>query len=103
MRPTSVSVTGVGASSPIPVNWRAENFGVSVAVENPSGNTFTVQHTFSDIYNVPQGSWEWHNHDSLAAQTGTRVDGNYAFPVMAVRINVTLGAGVVTLTLIHNN
>ena len=103
MRPKSVSVTGVADSNPIPMDWRAENFGVSIGVSNPSGNTFTVQHTFDDIYNVAAGSWVWHDHDSMAASTATSLDGNYAFPIRAVRIRSTVGAGVVTMTLISNS
>lgn len=102
MRPTSVTVSSQTTSAPIPVNWRAKNFGLSVFVDVTGTNTSTVQHTFDNIYD-PAVTPTWMDHASLAAMTADE-DGNYAFPVRAVRLNVTAWtSGSATMTLIHND
>ena len=65
-------------------------FGVAVT----GTVTFTVQHTFDDVFaaGFVAASATWHNHPTVAGSTAT-ADGNYAFPVRAVRINQTVGSG----------
>lgn len=87
----TVAKTGTGQSDTtkvLPANPFNIGFGVVV-----SGTvTYTVQHTFNGI--------DYFDHEFVAAAT-TNQDGNYAFPVAGVRINVTAGTGTVTLTAIQ--
>lgn len=63
--------------------------------------TFTVQHTFDNViatgfnYNTST----WFNHSVIAAKT-TNQDGNYNFPVQAIKLILT-AAGSVTMTLLQ--
>lgn len=86
-----VSVTGVGQSDavrPLPGNPFNVGFGVVV-----SGTvTYTVQHTFDGV--------NWFNHDAVADAVDNQ-DGNYAYPVAGIRVNVTAGTGSATLTSIQ--
>lgn len=106
-RPQSVTMTGDGNSATIPINWRGGNsgFGVSLAGIVAGGSTLTwkVQHTLDDIYAVTAagGTINWLDHASLTGKTAS-ADGNYAFPIRAVRLVVSgFAAGSVTLTIIE--
>lgn len=71
---------------------------------NRTSGTFTVQHTFDDVlatsYDYGASGNTWYSHAVVAAQTAS-IDGNYAFPVRAVRFIVT-AAGTVATTLIQS-
>jgi hypothetical protein len=73
-------------------------FGVSVT----GTVSYTVQHTFDDVFakNFNPATATWFNHEDLVSQT-TNQDGNYAFPVRAIRLNVGSSTGTVTITLIQ--
>jgi hypothetical protein len=103
MRPTKVTVTNVGVSNPIPMDQYLTPFNVGLGAVIVSGTpTYSVQHTFDNVfdpsYNPSTGTW--FNQPDMTAQT-TSVDGNYAFPVSAIRLNVTAGTGVVALTVLQ--
>jgi hypothetical protein len=102
-RPTSVTVSSQASSATIPVNWRAKNFGISVLCVVPSGTlTYKVQHTGDDIYD-PAVTPVWKDHATLTGKTAS-ADGNYDFPVRAVRLTVTAYTdGSVTMTLIQKD
>ena len=58
---------------------------------------YTVQHTFDS----PDAAFvTWFNHPTIASQIAS-ADGNYAFPVTAIRVTVNSGAGSVTLKLVQ--
>lgn len=101
-RVSKVSVSSVAASSPIVIDHLAESFAVGFGVTLGGGTmTYSVQHTFDDIFD-PAVTPTWFNHDSVAAKVNVDDDGNYAFPVRAVRLNVTAHTGGTgTLTLIQ--
>jgi len=99
MRPVVVSVTGVGNSPVIPMDFRAQNFNVGIGVVVSGTVTYTVQHTFDDVYNTAVTP-TWFNNATLASLSAN-ADGNYAFPVRAVRLNVSAGTGTATMTLIE--
>lgn len=102
MRPVTKTVTGVNASAPIPLDNYISPFNVGFGVTVTGSVTYTVQHTFDDIwakgYNPATGTW--FNHPDVASQTAN-ADGNYAFPVTAIRLNVSSGSGSATLTAIQ--
>lgn len=99
MRRVVQSVTGVANGTTIPVNNESISFGIGFGVVVSGTITYTVQHTFDDIYNNPSPTW--FNHAFVNAQTAN-ADGNYAYPVAAVRIISTAGTGTATLTLLSN-
>jgi hypothetical protein len=91
MLATTVTVTNVGVSQPIPMDQYLTPFNVGMGAVITSGApTYSVQHTFDNVYasNYNPATGTWFTHPDLAAQT-TNADGNYAFPVSAIRLNVT--------------
>lgn len=97
MRPATKSITGVGVSEWMPLNLHADPFNVGFGcVVSGGAATYDVEHTFDD----PAGSPAAFKHPTLVAQNASK-DGNYAFPVRAMRINLTAGVGTVTLTAIQ--
>lgn len=102
MRRQFTSVTGIGVSKPIPLDNYISPFNVGFGAVVSATATFSIQHTFDDVFSptyVP-ASGTWFNHPNFTSATATG-DGNYAFPVMAVRLNVTASTGTVGLTLIQ--
>lgn len=102
MRPTSVTVGSATTSAWIPVDYRQENFGIGIGCVISGGSTLTykVQHTFDDIFD-PSVTPTAFDHSTITGKT-TNSDGNYAFPVRAVRLNVTAYTnGDVTMTLLQ--
>lgn len=101
MRPVTVTVSGVAVSSPIPMDFRAQVFNVGFGCEVTGTVTYSVQHTFDDIYNTALTP-VWFNHAFVNAAT-TSQDGNYAFPIRAMRLNITAGTGSVTMNVIQTS
>ena len=103
----TLDVSGATASNWIPLNqWETPfnvGIGVDVSAVGVSGSTLTsaagtyvVEHTFDDIL-VQTDSITAFRHDDLSAQT-VKLDGNYAFPVAAVRLRIeTAGSGTATM------
>jgi hypothetical protein len=82
----TVGTTSAVTTQWIPMDLFANPFSVSLGVvlAGSSTVTYTVQHTFSDVQDSTVTASAI-DHDSLASQTATN-DGNYAFPVRAVRL-----------------
>jgi hypothetical protein len=84
------------------------NIGIGVTV-NSTGVTWNIEHTFDYLSNrssnfngfLSSGA-TWFQHSTLSAQS-SNASGNYAFPVTAIRLNVTAGSstGTTTVTLIQ--
>lgn len=55
---------------------------------------YTVQHTFEDPLQVTAASLHWFNHEFVvnASSAGGNIDGNYAFPVAGIRVQIASGA-----------
>lgn len=98
MRPVTISQTGAGSTNPIPMDMYGNPFSVSLGVTVSGTVNYTVQHTFDDVFATSYlpASGNWYNHVSLAAQTG-QLDGNYAYPVTAIRLTQNSGSGTTTL------
>lgn len=103
-RPTAITVAA-GSNYVIPINWRADNFGVGFSCVPTGGANYYLEHTFDDIYDSTVTP-TWHTHSTDLGSSGTPAtatqDGNYAYPIRAVRLTVTT-AGSVTMNLIQNN
>lgn len=98
MQPVVVATTGVSTSKVIALDHYQSPFNVGVGVVVTAPATFTIQHTFDDVFNSSVTP-TWFNHPTLTGSAS--IDGNYAFPVRAVRINQTAGAGTTTMTVIQ--
>lgn len=92
MLSVTIAKTGVGnspvATPKIFVNPFNIGFGVVVA----GTVTYSVQHTFDGT--------NWFNHSTVTGLSAN-ADGNYAFPVKQIRVNVSAGTGSATLTMIQ--
>lgn len=100
MRPQTVTVSGVGTSAWIPLNTKQTPFNVGFGCVITGTATYTVQHTFDDV--LAGATATAFDNSSVAAET-TNMDGNYAFPVSAIRLNVTASTGSVTLTVLQGS
>lgn len=98
MRQQIVSKTGTGSSQVIPMNLNTNPFNVGFGVVVTGTVNYTVQHTFDNPQTV--ASPTWFSHPTVAALAVSQ-DGNYAFPVAAIKVIVNSGAGTVTLTVIQ--
>lgn len=105
MRPIRVTVASQTASAPIPLDHYQGPFNVGLAVVISPGATltYTVEHTFDDVFQpgFDSSTATWFPNASVASETASQ-DGNYAFPIMAVRLNVTAYTdGSATMTVIQ--
>ena len=98
MKVQTVSKTGAGSSSAIVMNTNTNPFNVGFGVIVSGVVNYTIQHTFDD---PAVGLTTWFPHPTIAAQIAN-ADGNYAFPVTAIRVTVNSGAGTATLKLIQS-
>lgn len=97
MRPVIYTLTGVADGATIPINLGVAPTNIGLGVIITGTITYTVQHTFDDIWDstvVPT----WFNHPTLAALSAN-ADGNYASPPRAVRLITTAGSGTARLVL----
>ena len=104
-RPVRVTVGSVASSSVIPLNTYGDPFSVGIGCDVSAGGvlTYTVQHTFDNVQSETfnPATATWFSNSVIVSQTADR-DGNYAFPVTAVRLTVTAWtSGTVTMTVIQ--
>lgn len=82
---------------------RPFNIGVGCVV-NSTGVTYSVEHTFdyTGSSTFISSNATWFPNTGITAKS-TNQDGNYAYPVSAIRLNVTAGSstGTVSMTLIQ--
>lgn len=111
MRPVVKTVTSATQSDPIRVNWRGSgsSFALAIGVDlNPGVLTYTVEHTFDAPSNFSSSAdyntnATWRSTTGLTALTATD-EGNIAFPIQAVRLNVTsFTSGSAEITVIQSN
>jgi hypothetical protein len=104
MRTAEITVNGTGISSPFFLDLNQNPFAVSVAcVLGTAAGTFTVEHTFnSRTAYLP--TWDgstnvtWFPNSGITVATAS-ISGNYAFPVVAVRLNVVSAVATTTVTM----
>lgn len=105
MRPIRVTVGAVAVSAPIILDnfCNPFNVGLGVAVTGGASLTYTVQHTFDDVFasGFDPATATWYPNSLLTAKTAS-ADGNYAYPITATRLNVTAWAsGSATMTVLQ--
>ena len=102
MRRIVLSKTGAGASDVSPMNLNTSPFNIGFAVLVTGTVNYTVQHTFDDVFlpTFNPSTAVWFDHPTIASQS-TNKDGNYAFPVTAIRLLVNSGGGTAALILLQ--
>lgn len=94
-----VSLSATGTGSPIPMNYHVAPFNVGIGIVPTSGTpSITIQHTFNYVFTSAEAAAaHWFDHAALT-NVSTTSDGNYAFPVNAIRIvSPTAGDAVIYL------
>lgn|SRR3990172_2510058 len=100
MRRQTVTVSSATSSAAIPVDYRAMNFQIGLGCVMTGTLTYKLQHTFDDVFD-PSVTPTWFDHSVVTGQTANK-DGNYSFPVSAIRLTVTAyTSGSVTLTMLQ--
>ncbi len=102
MRPSVVSQTGTGQTNPTGLNYQIDPFNVTIAVAVTGTVTYQVEATVTDLTTpgYTASGDTWFVHSTLVGKTDNQVS-NYAFPVTAVRLNVTAGTGTAKMTTIQ--
>lgn len=105
MRPVRVTVSSATVSLPIPLDQYETpfNVGLGVVLSGGASLTYKVQHTFDDVFlpTFDPSTATWFDHATLVAKTASS-DGNYAYPVVAIRLNVTaFTSGTATMTVLQ--
>lgn len=105
MRPIRVVVGSQTASRTIPLDQYISPFNIGLGVSLSAGAslTYTVQHTFDDVWSpdFDPATANWFSHATMTNKN-TSFDGNYAYPVTAIRLNVTAWtSGTATLTAVQ--
>jgi hypothetical protein len=98
MRPQTITQTGVGSSAWLPLDPLQNPFSVSFGCVINASPNYTVEHTFDPI--LTGATPTAFPHASVATATANK-DGNYAFPITAIRVTMNSGTGGVTMT-VHN-
>jgi hypothetical protein len=112
--PFRATLTGLSSTAGFPT-WFPDiyantpfNIGIGVTV-NSSAVTYNIEHSFdytgnisTDFNGFTSSQATWFQHSTLSGQTSNS-NGNYSFPVTAIRLNTTAGSstGQVTVTLIQ--
>jgi len=97
MRPQVIQLSSATTSAWVPLDYKQAPFNVGLGLVFSGTATATVEHTFDDIFDSTVTPTAF-SHSSLAG-ISSNDDGNYAFPVRAIRLNVTAWtSGTITLT-----
>jgi len=102
-----ISVAGATVSTPFQPSFYEQPFNIGVGVTtNSTSTTYSVQHSFDPIFSnvfsstvtvIPASAAIWFNNTGLSSLS-SNADGNYAFPVVAIRLNVSAAAGSSVIT-----
>lgn len=102
----SYPLATVGNSNVYKTNLMTTPFNIGFGVLVSGTVNYSVQHTFDDVYEMtdPNTSATWFDN-TYVRSTVASMDGNYAFPVAAIRVHVssrtTADGGSVTMNLIQ--
>jgi hypothetical protein len=79
-----------GVTAPVPLDQYISPFNVSLAIVPAGTATYSVQYTFDNPFATTFNPTTavWFDHPDLTSQTGNK-NGNFAFPVQAIRLNVS--------------
>jgi archaellum component FlaF (FlaF/FlaG flagellin family) len=84
------------------MNLNTSPFNIGFGVVVTGTVNYTVQHTFDDVNltTFNPSTAVWFDHPTIAG-LAVNADGNYAFPVTAIRLLVNSGGGTARLTLLQ--
>lgn len=99
MRTQTLTKTGTGTTDWLVVDPKANPFNVGFGCAVTGTATYSIEHTFDDV-NATGASPTVFTHSDVAAKTAN-TDGNYAFPISAMRLNITSGTGTVVVKVIQ--
>jgi len=102
MRAIVLTASGVSATAVAATNLNISPFAIGFGVAVTGTVTYTVQHTFDDVYSPTfnPATATWYSHATVSGATAS-TDGNYAYPVRGIRVNITAGTGSVVATVIQ--
>lgn len=105
MRAIRLSLSSAASTVPIPMDQYLDPFNVGLSVDLSAGAslTYTVEHTFQNVYDpaFDPATAVWYPNTGLSAKTAS-TDGNYSFPVSAIRLRVSVYAsGTATLNVLQ--
>lgn len=120
--PAVLTQNGTGTSAIWFPDWMQNPFNIGIQCIATGGTIqYNVEHTFDniDVTNggggqggvsptvnaVTAASATWIPNPGITAATASNINGNYAFPVRAIRVNMqsSTATGVVVVTLIQAN
>ena len=99
MRPQVISLTGTGQSAWTPLDYKQSPFNVGIGCVVIGTITYDIEHTFDDVFDSTITPTAFKN--STITGKSANFDGNYAFPIRAMRINNTAGTGTTTVTILQ--
>jgi len=99
MRPQVIKKSGTGTTAWIPMDYKQSPFNVGLGAVVSGTVTFDIEHTFDDVFD-PSVTPVAFKHSTMVTKSAN-TDGNYAFPVRAIRVNNTAGTGDTTLTILQ--
>lgn len=97
---TGLSTTGGYGQLYVPdISVRPFNIGIGCVV-NSTTVTYSVEHTFdyTGLSTFISSNATWFSNSGITAKS-TNQDGNYAYPVSAIRLNTTAGSSIGTVTM----
>lgn len=97
-RPIVSTLSGTGTGGWLPVDRASPYTSIAVVVNGTTN--YTVQHTLDNVLTSTATPTAF-DHDTLVAQT-TSQDGNYAFPLSAIRVVNNSGTGSTTITILQS-
>lgn len=102
MRPIRLTQTGVGSTAVVPLDIHSNAMNVGVGCILTGTATYSVEHTFDDPFasDFVAASANWLPNTGLTSKS-VSADGNYAFPVRAIRLTIASGTGAVQMTVIQ--
>jgi hypothetical protein len=101
MKVQIVSQTGTGSTGAIVVNTNTNPCNIGFGVIVASTVEYTIEHTFDDPSTTDlNDEATWFPHPTVF-ELAVNADGNYAFPVTAIRLTVNSGGGTATLKLVQ--
>ena len=91
--PTMLTQNGTGTSSIWIPDWMQNPFNVAIGTIVQAGSaTYNVEHTLNSLdvqgLGTAAANATWYQNSAISAAT-TSLNGNYAYPVQGIRINVT--------------
>jgi hypothetical protein len=104
MRQQKVAISGSSLSSAaIVTDTYISPFNVGFGVVITGTVSYSIQHTFDNPQTVASPTWFFHPSTPSGTPATANFDGNYAFPVAAIKIltSSATNTGTVTLTVIQ--